>query len=250
MRRPRLRRACTRRASSCRSRSERRTCGSPACSQRKPTVRSRTRPAFSLESEAIYLHLRADDLRERARFEKRRGEQLAADAGLGRGGGVGDGDADSRARPARHRPQQHGVDDAEDGGVGADAERDRQRRAEARGRGYRQGRPWSGAIGGAVSGVIAGSAVASLVFYRLSFWTLALALLLSVSSQIGDLFESFIKRRFGVKDSSHLIPGHGGFMDRVDGLVFACFTVFLIAFVHAAATGDVPGSGGGLLPGF
>ncbi|OHV81561.1 phosphatidate cytidylyltransferase [Rhizobium sp. LCM 4573] len=97
------------------------------------------------------------------------------------------------------------------------------------------GKTWSGAIGGAVSGVIAGSAVASLVFYRLSFWTLALALLLSVSSQIGDLFESFIKRRFGVKDSSHLIPGHGGVMDRVDGLVFACFAAFLLTLVYGAS---------------
>ncbi len=85
---------------------------------------------------------------------------------------------------------------------------------------------------------------------RVGFVILGLALVLSVFSQIGDLFESFVKRRFQVKDSSHLIPGHGGFMDRVDGLVFACFTVFVIAFVHAAVTGDAPGSRGGLLPGF
>jgi phosphatidate cytidylyltransferase len=49
-----------------------------------------------------------------------------------------------------------------------------------------------------------------------------IALVLSIASQIGDLFESFVKRRFGVKDSSRLIPGHGGVMDRVDGLIFAC----------------------------
>ncbi|SCX99924.1 phosphatidate cytidylyltransferase [Rhizobium sp. NFACC06-2] len=112
------------------------------------------------------------------------------------------------------------------------------------------GKTWSGAIGGAVAAVIGGGAVSMAYHGRISALVLGLALILSVFSQIGDLFESFVKRRFQVKDSSHLIPGHGGFMDRVDGLVFACFTVFLIAFVHAAATGDVPGSGGGLLPGF
>lgn len=112
------------------------------------------------------------------------------------------------------------------------------------------GKTWSGAIGGAVAAVIGGGAVSMAYHGRISLLVLGLAFILSVFSQIGDLFESFVKRRFQVKDSSHLIPGHGGFMDRVDGLVFACFTVFLIAFVHAAATGDVPGSGGGLLPGF
>ncbi|SOC93394.1 phosphatidate cytidylyltransferase [Rhizobium sp. AN5] len=112
------------------------------------------------------------------------------------------------------------------------------------------GKTWSGAIGGAVAALIGGGAVSLAYHGRISLLLLGLALILSVFSQIGDLFESFVKRRFQVKDSSHLIPGHGGFMDRVDGLVFACFTVFLIAFVHAAATGDVPGSGGGPLPGF
>ncbi|MCZ7908910.1 phosphatidate cytidylyltransferase [Agrobacterium leguminum] len=112
------------------------------------------------------------------------------------------------------------------------------------------GKTWSGAIGGAVAAVIGGGAVSMAYHGRISVLVLVLAFILSVFSQVGDLFESFVKRRFQVKDSSHLIPGHGGFMDRVDGLVFACFTVFLIAFVHAAATGDVPGSGGGLLPGF
>ena len=112
------------------------------------------------------------------------------------------------------------------------------------------GKTWSGAIGGAVAALIGGGAVSLAYHGRISLLVLGLAFILSVFSQIGDLFESFVKRRFQVKDSSHLIPGHGGCMDRVDGLVFACFTVFLIAFVHAAATGDVPGSGGGLLPGF
>ncbi|MEJ8311256.1 phosphatidate cytidylyltransferase [Agrobacterium larrymoorei] len=112
------------------------------------------------------------------------------------------------------------------------------------------GKTWSGAAGGTFFGLVAGGAVALSYHGSISLTVLLLALALSIFSQIGDLFESFIKRRFGVKDSGNLIPGHGGFMDRVDGLVFACFTVFLIAVVHAAVTGDVPGSGDGILLGF
>lgn len=95
------------------------------------------------------------------------------------------------------------------------------------------------AIGGTVSGVAAALIVVFLILGTPSIWTAFLALVLSVASQIGDLFESFIKRRFGVKDSSHLIPGHGGVMDRVDGLVFACFAAFLLTLVDAAIKGDV-----------
>ena len=47
------------------------------------------------------------------------------------------------------------------------------------------------------------------------------AILLSFCSQIGDVFESFIKRKCSVKDSSNIIPGHGGFMDRFDGIIVA-----------------------------
>ncbi|TWF49845.1 phosphatidate cytidylyltransferase [Neorhizobium alkalisoli] len=104
------------------------------------------------------------------------------------------------------------------------------------------GKTWSGAIGGTVSAVIAGLALSMAVFSDLSIWTAFIALILSVSSQTGDLFESFIKRRFGVKDSSHLIPGHGGVMDRVDGLVFACFAAFLLTLAHAASTSHLDAS--------
>ncbi len=101
------------------------------------------------------------------------------------------------------------------------------------------GKTWSGAVGGTVSAILAGSALTLVIFGRLSWWVVVMALLLSVASQIGDLFESFIKRRFGVKDSSHMIPGHGGVMDRVDGLVFACFAVFLLALVSGPLRGHV-----------
>ncbi|WP_120278186.1 phosphatidate cytidylyltransferase [Rhizobium sp. AG855] len=96
------------------------------------------------------------------------------------------------------------------------------------------GKTWSGAIGGMLAGVVGGYLVVMAHFQDVGLWTVAVALALSIASQIGDLFESFIKRRFGVKDSSNLIPGHGGVMDRVDGLVFACFAAFFLAIGFSA----------------
>lgn len=96
------------------------------------------------------------------------------------------------------------------------------------------GKTWSGAIGGAIGGLVAGVAV-TLAAGQSNGWVLAfVALLLSVVSQIGDLFESGVKRRHGAKDSGTMIPGHGGVMDRVDGLVAAAFALYLIG---AAAGG-------------
>lgn len=93
------------------------------------------------------------------------------------------------------------------------------------------GKTWSGAIFGAAAGVAAGMMVVLSLRPGGSLLVPFIALALAVSSEIGDLFESWVKRRFGVKDSSHLIPGHGGVMDRVDGLVFAAFAAFLLALV-------------------
>ncbi len=110
------------------------------------------------------------------------------------------------------------------------------------------GKTWSGAIGGAIAAVIVGTAIVWRYFLADGLWIPALALMLSICSQIGDLFESFIKRRFGVKDSSHLIPGHGGVMDRVDGLIFACFAAFLLAIVISLTmSGETISLGGVLL---
>ena len=81
---------------------------------------------------------------------------------------------------------------------------------------------WSGAIGGTLPRVVA--AVARRPGRRRLNGLFAIAMLavvLSVVAQAGDLFESALKRRFGAKDSSHLIPGHGGLMDRLDGFVTA-----------------------------
>jgi phosphatidate cytidylyltransferase len=97
------------------------------------------------------------------------------------------------------------------------------------------GKTWSGALGGTIAGTLGGYAVWALTPAAAHIMGPALVILgslaASVFSQIGDLFESSLKRRFGAKDSSHLIPGHGGFLDRLDGywavLVFAGLVLFL-----------------------
>jgi phosphatidate cytidylyltransferase len=109
------------------------------------------------------------------------------------------------------------------------------------------GKTWSGAIGGTIAGVVGGLLVAMTHFQDLGLWVGIVALTLSIASQIGDLFESFIKRRFGVKDSSKLIPGHGGVMDRVDGLVFACFAAFFLAIGSSAGSANAVVSMGAFL---
>ena len=93
------------------------------------------------------------------------------------------------------------------------------------------GKTWSGALFGTAAGVAAGVAMIFAMRGAGGMLIPFLAFVLSVVSQAGDLFESHVKRRFGVKDSSKLIPGHGGVMDRVDGLVFAAFAAFLMATV-------------------
>jgi phosphatidate cytidylyltransferase len=90
------------------------------------------------------------------------------------------------------------------------------------------GKTVSGAIGGLLVAVFSASVVAlySGVFALTS--TLFLAAFISVISQFGDLFESYLKRRFNVKDSGSIIPGHGGLFDRVDGLMPAAIALFFI----------------------
>jgi len=91
---------------------------------------------------------------------------------------------------------------------------------------------WAGAIGGLVAGLAVGVIAALLLDLALDSGLVVVFIILSITSQCGDLFESHIKRRFGAKDSGSLVPGHGGMMDRVDGLVFASAIAVLIGIGH------------------
>jgi len=101
---------------------------------------------------------------------------------------------------------------------------------------------WAGAIGGFVASLVI---AAGFVAFGLGKTgpLLLLGAALSIASQLGDLFESAVKRRFGVKDSSQLIPGHGGLMDRLDGFVAAVVMAAIFGFLR----GGVDGVGRGLM---
>ena len=87
---------------------------------------------------------------------------------------------------------------------------------------------WSGTVGGWVLAV-----VVTMLFVELGdviVWSNIFgAVLIAIFAQVGDLAESALKRRAGVKDSSNLIPGHGGFLDRFDGMLGAFFLIFLLS---------------------
>ncbi|HZD63671.1 MAG TPA: CDP-archaeol synthase [Xanthobacteraceae bacterium] len=100
---------------------------------------------------------------------------------------------------------------------------------------------WAGAIGGLLASVLAALVVAKMAALTSLFALAMLAVVLSVSAQAGDLFESFLKRRFNAKDSSHLIPGHGGLMDRLDGFVTASVAAVMIGLARGGF--EAPGRG-------
>jgi phosphatidate cytidylyltransferase len=101
---------------------------------------------------------------------------------------------------------------------------------------------WAGAIGGFAASLVVASGFAAFKFAGTSP-LLTLGALLSIAAQFGDLFESAVKRRFGVKDSGRLIPGHGGLLDRLDGFVAA----IVLAAIFGLLRGGVDGVGHGLM---
>jgi phosphatidate cytidylyltransferase len=103
---------------------------------------------------------------------------------------------------------------------------------------------WSGAIGGTICatllavllprilGAVAPAEFAASVKFVHPGVLAIIGVMLSVLAQFGDLLESWIKRRFGAKDASHLIPGHGGVMDRLDGFWAAAVAAGLVGLIH------------------
>jgi phosphatidate cytidylyltransferase len=87
------------------------------------------------------------------------------------------------------------------------------------------GKTWEGTIAG-----VFGAIIVSLLFtllLPLGYWqAIVLGIVVSIFGQLSDLVESLFKRNMGVKDSSHLIPGHGGFLDRIDSVVFVGVVVY------------------------
>jgi len=101
---------------------------------------------------------------------------------------------------------------------------------------------WAGAVGGFAASLVVAAGFALFGLGRAGP-LLVLGAALSIVSQLGDLFESAVKRRFGVKDSSQIIPGHGGLLDRLDGFVAAVVLAAIFGFLR----GGVDGVGRGLM---
>lgn len=87
---------------------------------------------------------------------------------------------------------------------------------------------WAGLFGGMIASALIGFAWADVAGARIPEVALLLGLVIGITAQIGDILESALKRKYGVKDSGNMIPGHGGILDRVDGLLLAVplFVIF------------------------
>ncbi len=92
---------------------------------------------------------------------------------------------------------------------------------------------WAGLCGAIVGGVLASLGFVWVSGIDAVWHVLVTGAVLAVLEQVGDLFESGVKRRFGVKDSGHIIPGHGGVLDRVDGLMFAAIAAAAFGLFRA-----------------
>ena len=100
---------------------------------------------------------------------------------------------------------------------------------------------WSGALGGVLGGVVAALTVAKLAGLGIASMLVLVAVGLSIASQAGDLLESALKRQFGAKDASDIIPGHGGLMDRLDGFLTAVLAAVMVGLLRGGFDGSARG---------
>ncbi|MDR2683772.1 MAG: phosphatidate cytidylyltransferase [Prevotellaceae bacterium] len=90
-----------------------------------------------------------------------------------------------------------------------------------------QKKSWEGFFGGLVGALIAGFVFSKFDANLNLIQCLVFSVIIAVSGTLGDLFESLIKRTAGVKDSGNIMPGHGGFLDRLDSVIFAALPAFI-----------------------
>ena len=91
---------------------------------------------------------------------------------------------------------------------------------------YSPNKTWAGFAGGLIAGMLTAGALSDITgLFKHDTAASVVGLLVALATMAGDLWESALKRRFGVKDAGTLIPGHGGLLDRVDGLMFAIVAI-------------------------
>jgi phosphatidate cytidylyltransferase len=90
-----------------------------------------------------------------------------------------------------------------------------------------ENKTWEGAIGGFVFTVLAGFIIEKYIFPESRFNWMVMSLIIAVCAPLGDIVESKLKRGFNAKDSGKLMPGHGGFLDRLDSFIFVVPMVYL-----------------------
>ncbi len=102
---------------------------------------------------------------------------------------------------------------------------------------YSPNKTWSGFAGGVIAGMLTAGSLSDLThLFHHDTSASFVGLLVALSTMAGDLWESALKRRYGVKDAGDLIPGHGGLLDRVDGLMFAVVVLGVIRLLILLGT--------------